>query len=98
RHVADYEVVAARLDADEVEVAHEPLAEPTPDERHVAVDLAGLEQQVVGGLARRNSLTLLGRGIVAAALDVLPHAQAEVVGIEAAARRSHPRVVADAGR
>src|SRR5262245_27875322 len=95
RHVADHEVVAARFDADEVEVAHEPLAEPTQDERHVAVDLAGLEQQVAGGLARRNSLTLLGRGIVAAALDVLPHAQAEVVGIEAAGHRPDHLVVAD---
>src|SRR5262249_38058013 len=40
RHVADDEIVTAWLDADEIELAHEVLAEPAPDEGDVPVDLA----------------------------------------------------------
>src|SRR5262249_1982632 len=92
-HVADHQVVPARLDADEVELTHEILAEPASDEGDVAVDLAGLEEQVTRGLAWRHALPFLRRGVGAAALDVVPHAETEVVGVETPGNRTHDLVV-----
>src|SRR5262245_1266845 len=92
--VTDHQVVTAWLVADEIEVAHEPLLQPAPDERHVAIDLAGLEDQIVAGLARGDALALLRQRIVAAALDVLPHPESDVVRVEPAGDGSHDLVVA----
>src|SRR5262249_13242667 len=95
RHVADHEIVAARLDTDEVEVTHQSLAQPAADERGVAIDLAGLEQEVVAALAGGHALALFGGRLVPAALDVLPHAKPEVVRVETAGDRPDDLVVAN---
>src|SRR5262249_27318215 len=95
RYVADHEIVAARLHPDEIEVTHQPLAQPATDERGVAVDLARLEQEVAAVPAGGHALALLGSRVVPAALDVLPHAEPEVVRVETAGDRANHLVVAD---
>src|SRR5207249_2221767 len=82
------------LVAEEVEVAHERLVQPAAEEGGVAVDFAGLQEEVASGLPRGQVLLLLGRRAVAAALDVLPELEAEVVRVQLPGDGPHHLVVA----
>src|SRR3989454_11859668 len=69
-------------------------SEPAAEEGGVAVDLAGLEEEVAPGLSRRQVLLLLRCRVVAAALDVLPELEAEVVRVQLPGDGPHHLVVA----
>src|SRR2546422_9391949 len=92
--LAHHQVIALGLVAEEVEVAHEHLVEPAAEEGGVAVDLAGLEEEVAPGLSRRQVLLLLRCRLVAAALAVLPELEAEVVRVQLPGDGPHHLVVA----
>ncbi|MEA3220797.1 MAG: hypothetical protein OZX49_01912 [Immundisolibacter sp.] len=87
--------VVLRAELVHVHLAHQPAGQELAQERGVAIRLADAHQRrhAVGGPAV--ALALLGRRVLAAAQDVVPQLEAQVIRVDAARVRAHHLRVVD---